>query len=143
MTAEFRTVRVLKLLAGMDHATTDMVAEHLGCPPSELKKTLANMRARKVITTEDGKHRITRVGKDELSSPRQPKPAGLAGLTQPKAVSTAHARPQSEYLLARPSGMTMHPENSVMRRPVWAPEPWVPARPGADDHKQFASRGIV
>jgi hypothetical protein len=28
------------------------------------------------------------------------------------------------------------------KRPTWKPEPWLPARPGADDHKQYKSKGL-
>lgn len=141
---EFRTVRILKLLAGMDHATADALATQIACPREEVLKTLRNMRARGVITTGGGTHRITDKGRNELlAGPPQRAPSGFAAPKKPKAVSTDVARPQSEFLLAQPSGMTAHPDNSVMRRPTWTPEPWVPARSGADDHKVFASRGIA
>lgn len=34
------------------------------------------------------------------------------------------------------------PLEGYVRRPDWKPAPWVPARPGADDHKQYKSRGV-
>jgi hypothetical protein len=34
------------------------------------------------------------------------------------------------------------PLDGYVRRPDWVPSKWTPARPGADDHKQFKSRGV-
>lgn len=31
---------------------------------------------------------------------------------------------------------------SKMKQDVWKPPAWEPARPGADDHKQFKSKGM-
>lgn len=130
MTTTHRTTQILRMLADVEHATSNMISAHIECARSEVLKTLRNMRAREVITTDDKKHRITDKGRNEL-------------LIGARTKIVRNARQQSEYLLAKPSDISVSQENSVMRRPTWAPEPWVPARPGADDHKQFASRGIV
>jgi hypothetical protein len=34
------------------------------------------------------------------------------------------------------------PLQGYVRRPDWNPPKWTPARPGADDHKQFKSKGV-
>jgi hypothetical protein len=46
--------------------------------------------------------------------------------------------PVTEF--ARAKHTPLH-EASVHLRPVWDPKPWVPARPGAEDHKKFKSKG--
>lgn len=131
-----RTTLILQLLVDVDYATTDDLASRIACPRSELVKSLSKMRKREVLTSVGGKHTITVKGRSELSQGLPPKSV----THQPFQVP--NARQQSAYLLAKPSGMTVHPEQSVMRRPKWTPEPWTPARPGADDHKVYGSKGI-
>jgi hypothetical protein len=35
-----------------------------------------------------------------------------------------------------------NPLDAQPRRPDWQPPKWEPVRPGADDHKQWKSRGV-
>jgi hypothetical protein len=49
----------------------------------------------------------------------------------PKPV-TAYAQPRHTPIV----------DGSLQNRPVWVPKPWVPARPGAEDHKKFKSLGV-
>ena len=135
MTEQPRTTKILGILADVDHATTDSLSTQITCLRAELIKTISNMRVCGTIETEDGKHRITLKGREEL-------------LLGPPTKSVIHkpfrvpnARAQSEYLRAVPSGTSDH--RAVIHRPTWTPPAWTPARPGADDHKAYGSRGIV
>lgn len=50
------------------------------------------------------------------------------------------ATQQPAYLRAVPSDMPDDHRN-ILQRPKWTPPAWTPARPEADDHKQFKSFG--
>lgn len=138
MTTEPLTTRILKLLSGMSYATTESLTDYTKEPRPKVVKTLRDMRERrKTITTDARGHAITDLGREALLNPTPNRPTGV------KRVSLEKRSPQSEFLLAKPSQISVSHENSVMRRPTWTPDPWIPARPGADDHKLYASRGIV
>lgn len=55
-------------------------------------------------------------------------------------LTTPNGPQPTAYLRATPTPMN-EDQRDVMRRPAWVPEPWVPVRPGADDHKQYKSFG--
>lgn len=54
-------------------------------------------------------------------------------------LTTPKSRPVVQHLVAHPS--SMDDNRDITKRPPWVPPKWEPVRPGADDHKQFQSRG--
>ena len=124
------TRRTLAVLTGLESATTASLATHFGVTTRKITEPMRSLRARNFVVTEGTTHKITEAGRGFLVNADRP---------VTKANVNEHKR-FSEYLPAQPSDRS---RNAFLDRPVWVPPPWVPARPGADDHKQYASRGIV
>lgn len=72
---------------------------------------------------------------------------GAAALKKSSDTSeSSKPREMNIYAKARPSDPAVaqpRDQFSVMYRPVYVPPPSVNARPGADDHKQFKSKGTI
>jgi hypothetical protein len=66
-------------------------------------------------------------------------------MTKPKKPATKLASVSSKQIVT-PYAQARHaplPEQTeLMKRPDWRPDPWESVRPGADDHKQFKSKGM-
>lgn len=62
-------------------------------------------------------------------------PARLPGAKPPSVRAPVRRAP--------PAGpVTPPPRRNVLHGPAWQPPRWEPARPGADDHRQYATRGV-
>ena len=122
------SIQVLNLLES-SACTTDTLFEKIK-PETRggLRDTLSRLRNKRgFITTAGDLHTLTVEGREYLAGTR--------------ALDTSSRQTFTSYAQAKATPL---PEvRSVMTRPTWTPPAWTPARPGADDHKAYGSRGIV
>lgn len=117
-------IRVLWVLSTTANATNAEIANQLGSTPEMVKRAVRNLRdSYQAVTTVDRRSSITEAGREMLATRKYPKKAADR--------ITAYSQAQPSKIRAAP------------RRPDWVPPAWTPTRPGADDHKQFKSRGIA
>ncbi|CAM5787613.1 hypothetical protein ACFOHU_08055 [Ottowia pentelensis] len=67
-------------------------------------------------------------------------PARLDGALPPRDRAAEQAAVRRRPVHAGP--VTPPPRRNVLHGPAWQPPRWEPARAGADDHKQYATRGV-
>ena len=60
----------------------------------------------------------------------------------PARLGPAVARQRAQAVQAAAAPVAPPPRRNVLHTPVWRPPVWQSARPGADDHKQYATRGV-
>jgi hypothetical protein len=65
-------------------------------------------------------------------------------MTRPKLkdIDRSVTAPFGQRYVTQFSSAKHTPLQPAERRPDWVPPEWKPARPGADDHKQFKSLGV-
>jgi hypothetical protein len=59
-----------------------------------------------------------------------------------KAIDKSVNAPFGQKYVTQFSTVKHTPLQGYVRQPDWNPPKWTPARPGADDHKQWKSRGV-
>ena len=70
-------------------------------------------------------------------------PARLGGALPPRERAAERAEQAAARRRPAPAGpLAPPPRRNVLHGPAWQPPRWEPARAGADDHKQYATRGV-